>query len=388
MNIPSWPVYENDEIESVSNILKSGRVNYKTGQVGKKFEKEFASFCDCKYAVAIANGSLALTAAYASLDLSPGDEFITTPRTFIATTSSAVLLGLVPIFADVDINSGNITPENIEPLITKKTKAISVVHIAGWPADMEGICSLASKYNLKIIEDCSQAHGAQINGKSVGSFGDVSTWSCCQDKIISTGGEGGVVTTNSDLIYDFVLAYIDHGKSQNAIALNKNVMGYKWLHESFGNNFRLTEMQSQIGLIQLNKISNWTKIRARNALILYRAIKKINFVRIPIPEKKITHAWYKFYFYIKEELISEDWDRNKIINEINNRNMPAFHGGCSEIYLEKCFIKRNLGPTKRLPAAKELGESSIMLLIHPNIDEKNMINYANIVHQVLSLAVK
>lgn len=388
MNLPSWPFYDDDEITSVSKILKSGKVNYKTGKVGKEFEKAFASFSQCKYAVAIANGSLALTAAYAALDLSPGDEFITTPRTFIATSSSAVLLGLVPIFADVDFNSGNITPETIEPLITKKTKAISVVHIAGWPADMEGICSIAKQYNLKVIEDCSQAHGAQINSKSVGSYGDVATWSFCQDKIITTGGEGGILTTNSDYIYDFVIAYIDHGKTQNSIELNKNIVGYKWLHEKFGNNFRLTEMQSQIGLIQLNKISQWTKKRERNALILYRTINVINYVRIPMPEKHIKHAWYKFYFYIKKELISEEWSRSKIISEINNRNMPAFHGGCSEIYLEKCFIEKNFVPNKRLPIAKELGESSIMLLIHPTIDEKTMENYANTVYEVLLLAEK
>jgi len=388
MNLPKWPIYENEEINSVSNILRSGRVNYKTGQVGKIFERDFSAFCECKFAVAVANGSLALSAAYSALKLSLGDEIITTPRTFIATSSTAVLNGLIPTFADVDIDSGNITSKTIEPLITKRTKAICIVHIAGWPADMEEICSLAKKYNIKIIEDCSQAHGAKINGKSVGSFGDVSTWSFCQDKIISTGGEGGMITTNSRDIYDFVISYIDHGKTQEAIERNKNKVGYKWLHDRFGNNFRLTEMQSQIGIIQLNKISNWTKIRERNAYILYEKISKINFVRIPMPGKNIQHAWYKFYFYLNSELISITWNRDRIIQEINKQNMPAFHGGCGEIYLENCFKNKGLVPKERLNIAKELGDTSIMLLVHPSIDEENMLIYANIVYKILLKASK
>ena len=383
MNIPKWPIYENEEIDAVTSILRSGKVNYKTGKVGKTFEKECAVFCECKFAVAVANGSLALSAAYAALNFSPGDEIITTPRTFIATSSTAVLNGLIPIFAEVDVDSGNITSKTIEPLITDRTKAICVVHIAGWPAEMEKICSLAKKYDIKIIEDCSQAHGAKINGKSVGSFGDVSTWSFCQDKIISTGGEGGMITTNSEDIYDFVISYIDHGKTQKAIQSNVNKFGYKWLHDRFGNNFRLTEMQSQIGMIQLNKMSIWTKIRERNAYILYKKISKINFVRIPMPEKDIQHAWYKFYFYLNRELISPKWNRDKIIKEINEQNMPAFHGGCSEIYLENCFKNQGLAPKKRLPIAKELGESSIMLLVHPSIDKEKMNLYANIVYEIL-----
>ncbi len=387
MNLPNWPTYDIEEIESVSKILKSGRVNYKTGQVGKEFERKFASFCGCKYAVAVANGSLALSAAYSSLKLSPGDEFITTPRTFIATSSTAVLNGLIPIFADVDINTGNITAKSIEPLITEKTKAICVVHIAGWPADMDEICSLALKYNIKIIEDCSQAHGAKINGKSVGSFGDVSTWSFCQDKIISTGGEGGMLTTNSKEIYDFVLSYIDHGKTQESIKRNKSTKGYKWVHDRFGNNFRLTEMQSQIGIIQLKKISKWIKIRERNSYILYKKISGLNLVRIPFPKKNIQHAWYKFYFYLNTEFISSKWNRDRIIQEINKKNMPAFHGGCSEIYLENCFRNKGLGPNKRLNVAKELGDTSIMLLVHPTIDEENMLIYANIVYEILSKAL-
>ena len=175
--ISKWPFFSEDEIDKAKSVLKSGLVNYWTGNETKLFENEFAQYCNSSNAIALANGSLALSAAYLSLNLKRGDEIITTPRTFIASASSAVLLGLKPIFADVDINSGLITPETIEPLITNRTKAICVVHLGGWPADMPRICDLAKTYKLKIIEDCSQAHGASIylegdkTFKSVGSFG-------------------------------------------------------------------------------------------------------------------------------------------------------------------------------------------------------------------------
>lgn len=192
MKLSPWPYYDDEQLSNVTKILQSGKVNYWTGENGKFFEKEFSDRFDVKYSVALANGSLALSCAYLALNLNEGDEIITTPRTFIATSTSAVLLGLKPVFVDVDINSGNISAENIEAAINKKTRAIVVVHLAGWPAEMDRICELARKNGLYIIEDCSQAHGAKINNKNVGSFGDLATWSFCQDKIITTGGEGGM----------------------------------------------------------------------------------------------------------------------------------------------------------------------------------------------------
>ena len=385
--LPKWPTYSEEQIELVKNILLSGKVNYWTGEQGKLFEKEFALYCQNEHAVCMANGTLALLSAYMALGIKNGDEIITTPRTFIATSSSIVWLGAKPVFADVDIDSGLITAETIEPLITKKTKAISIVHLAGWPAEMKKICALAKNYKLFVVEDCSQAHGAfiKINRqfKSVGSFGDVSTWSFCQDKIMSTGGEGGMVTTNSKEIWEYVWSLKDHGKSLVEIEKQKNNNGFKWLHNNIGSNFRLTELQSAIGRIQLKNMDEWNKKRSFNAKILFNALKDLDGIRIPIPKEDIKHAWYKFYFYLNLKHLKSDWDRDRIISEINESGFPAYHGGCSEIYLEKCFQNIDLSPSKRLPNAEELGKTSIMLVLHPNINENQMQNYAECVKNII-----
>ena len=388
MNFPKWPYYSPEEIQKVNQILISGNVNYWTGEEGKHFEKEFSAFCSNRYSITLANGSLALSAAYLSLGIKNNAELITTPRTFIATSSSAYLLKANPIFADVDINSGCITADFIEPLISKKTKAICVVHLGGWPCDMESICNLAKKYGIYVIEDCSQAHGAQINGKSVGSFGDVAIWSFCQDKIISTGGEGGMLTTNSKDIYEKVWSFRDHGKTKSSIKKTSKSNEFKFIHENFGTNFRLTEIQSAIGRIQLRKISETTKIRSRNAQILIKTLSTIDCIRIPLPENKFKHGWYKFYCYLKFNKLKNNWNREKIIKEINKMGYPAFSGSCSEIYLENCFLKSNLAPDKRLNNAKLLGETSLMFLVHNTINISAMENYAEVIRKILLKAVK
>ena len=390
MNLSKWPYYDSSQISKVREILSSGDVNYWTGSETKKFEEDFANYVNCNHAIAIANGSLALSSAYLSIDLKSGDEVITTPRTFIATASSAVLLGAKPVFADVDINSGNITAKSIEPLINSRTKAIVVVHFNGWPADMIEITDLAKKYNIYLIEDCAQAHGAHIKiknkWKSVGSFGDVSAWSFCQDKIISTGGEGGMVTTSSLEFWDRMWSFKDHGKTWNSVNNRSHPEGFRWVHDRFGSNFRLTEIQSAIGRIQLHNLNTWNQIRTRNALIISNSINNIPLIRVPLPSKDIKHAWYKFYCYIRPEFLAKGWSRNKIVSEINSLGFPAFHGGCGEIYLERCFEDAKLRPNDSLSNAKKLGETSLMFLLHPTIDIEEIKSYAHAIQSVCQKA--
>ena len=382
MELASWPFYTEEEIEEVKNVLNSGQVNYWTGNQTDFFEKEFAKEIGLDYAVAFANGTLALSAAYLALGIKKGDEIITTPRTFIATASTISLIGAKPVFADIDINSGNITAKNIKPLINKSTKAISVVHLGGWPAEMESICNLAKQYGLLILEDCSQAHGASYKGKKIGSYGDISTWSFCQDKIISTGGEGGMVTTNNFGFYKKVWSLKDHGKSLELIRRdNKQNNSFKWLHENLGSNCRLTEMQSAIGRIQLRNLSKTNNLRTRNANILKNKLKDIQLIRIPEPPNNVKHAWYKFYVYLEKNKLKNNWNREKIINHLNNRGAKTFAGSCSEIYLEKCF--KNIAPKKRLKVAKYLGETSLMFLVHHTICEEEMNKYALLIKKVL-----
>ena len=386
--ISNWPFYSRDEINAVSNVLSSGLVNKWFGEVTNAFEKEFAEYFNLKNALTAANGTLSLEAAYNAIDFKEGEELITTPRSFIATASSAVLKGARVRFADVDIDSGNITSNSIEPLINAKTRAITVVHLGGWPADIKNIAALAKTYNLDLIEDCSQAHGAKFEDKFVGTFSDISTWSFCNDKIISTGGEGGMISSRNSEYFQKIWSYRDHGKDKNLVENKSYFSSYNWLHNNLGSNIRMTEMQSAIGRLQLSKLENWIEKRKNNAQIFISYLSEINSVRLPLPNKNIKSAWYKFYCYIVPEALKDGWSRDRIIQEIKNLGFPAFSGSCSELYLEKCFKEINTFPNQRLPVARNLGETSLMLLIHPTITNQEIHNYAAVVRKVLKLALK
>lgn len=386
MSLASWPFFDEEQLLAANKVLSTAKINSWTGCETSSFEKEFAQHADCKHAVAIANGSLALSSAYLALGLGPGDELITTPRTFIATASSAVLLGVKPVFADVDPVSGCLTASTIEPLINPRTRAICVVHLGGWPADILPILDLASAHGLAVIEDCAQAHGARINGKPVGGFADVAAWSFCQDKIISTAGEGGMITTNRTDIWDAIWSFKDHGKTHQRVFSCEHPPGFRWLHDRFGSNFRLTELQSAIGRIQLQRLPDWTAIRTRNALLLAEALADCPAVRVPIPHEGLTHAWYKFYAFVVPEALAEGWSRDRILSEINHLGYPAFSGSCSEIYLERCFQEAGLSPERRLPIARELGENSMMFLVHPTITSEQIALYSDVLRSVVQRA--
>ncbi len=383
-----WPQFDADQINAATRVLVRGSVNAWTGQETTALEQEYAHWCGTAYAIAMANGSLALSAAYLAIGLGPGHELITTPRTFIATASSAVLLGAKPVFSDVDPDSGSITAATIEPLITPHTKAISVVHLGGWPADMPAILELARAHGIFVIEDCAQAHGARIHSQSVGSFGDVAAWSFCQDKILTTAGEGGMVTTNRADLWDAMWAYKDHGKTHEAVYGREHPPGFRWLHERFGSNFRLTELQSAIGRIQLQRLPEWTDTRTRNALLLAAALADCPAVRVPLPPECITHAWYKFYAFVRPDVLAEGWSRDRILSEIATLGYPALSGSCSEIYLERCFQEAGLAPAERLPVARELGDTSLMFLVHPTITPEQMATYSEAVRSVVRRACR
>ncbi|MFT5120858.1 MAG: dTDP-4-amino-4,6-dideoxygalactose transaminase [Psychrobacter glaciei] len=370
-----WPSFTQLEADAVSQVLLSNKVNYWTGQEGRQFEREFAEWADSEYAIAMGNGTLALDVALQALGIGAGDEVIVTPRTFIASISSVVNAGATPIFADVDAATGNITPETIRAVLTEQTKAIVCVHLAGWPCDMDSIMALADERNLYVIEDCAQAHGAKYKGRSVGSIGHIGAWSFCQDKIMTTGGEGGMVTTNDESLWRKMWAYKDHGKSYAAVYETEHPPGYRWLHESFGTNWRMTEMQAVIGRIQLERMSDWTAKRTDNAQAILAACAKWQskgYLSVPRLEESLdfvdcTHAYYKLYVYVQPEYLPDDWSRDRIIEEIANQGVPCFSGSASEVYLEKAFDGTGLRPESRLPMAKQLGETSVMFLVHPTL---------------------
>jgi len=367
-----WPVHEEDELQAVNKVLASGRTNYWTGQEGREFEKEFAAFVGTKYAVALMNGTVALEAALYALDIGPGDEVITACRTFIASASCAVMRGATPVMADVDPQTQNISAETIEPCITPRTKAIVVVHLAGWPADMEAIMALAKKHQLKVVEDCAQAHGAMIGDRKVGAWGDVAAFSFCQDKIMTTGGEGGMVTTNNKTLWEKIWSLKDHGKNYEKVYQQEHPPGFRWLHDSFGTNWRMLEVQAAIGRLQLKKLPQWLEIRRRNAEILTKNLMPHPALRIPIPPANLKHAYYKYYVFVLPEALKPGWNRDRIMQELSAKGLPCFSGSCSEIYLEQAFVTNGLQPTLPKPIAKMLGETSLMFMVHPTLTEKDM----------------
>lgn len=362
-----WPSFIEEEANAAKDVILSNKVNYWTGQEARHFETEFAEWAGTRYAVALANGTVALDLALKALGVGPGDEVIVTSRTFLASVSSIVNAGAIPIFADVDPDSQNVVAQTINAVVTARTKALICVHLAGWPCDMDPIMSLANELNLKVIEDCAQAHGATYNGRSVGSIGHVGAWSFCQDKIMTTGGEGGMVTTNDRQLWADMWSYKDHGKSWEAVYERQHNPGFRWLHERFGTNWRMLEVQAVIGRIQLRRMKEWQVSRIQNATRIWDVARKLPALRVPVIPNTIEHAAYKCYVFVRPDQLKSDWSRDRILDEIIAGGVPAFSGSCSEVYLEKAFDNTGWRPINRLVNAKELGETSLMFLVHPTL---------------------
>jgi len=381
-----WPSFTEEESEAVKRVLLSNKVNYWTGQECREFEKEFAAWCHTEYAIALANGTVALDLALKALNIGPGDDVIVTPRTFLASVSSIVNAGAQPVFADVDLNSQNITAASILEAMTPNTRAVICVHLAGWPCDMDAIMALAQEKNFFVIEDCAQAHGALYKGRPVGSIGHIGAWSFCQDKIMTTGGEGGMVTTNDRALWSKMWSYKDHGKSWEAVYQRQHPPGFRWLHESFGTNWRMMEMQAVLGRIQLRKMDTWGKARRANAAALSSAIGLHKVLRDPAPEGGIIHAMYKKYAFIQPQYLNEGWTRDRIIEELLSRGIPCYQGSCSEVYNEKAFDGTGYAPPSPLRNAQVLGETSLMFLVHPTLTREEINRTTSAITDVMTQA--
>ena len=394
-----WPSFTAEEADAVSQVLLSNKVNYWTGTECREFEKEFAVWCGTKHALALSNGTLALDVALKAMGIGSGDEVVVTPRTFIASVSCVVNAGAIPVFADVEADSGNISAATIAKVLTPRTKAVICVHLAGWPCDMDPIMALAETHGFKVIEDCAQAHGARYKNRSVGSIGHVGAWSFCQDKIMTTGGEGGMVTTHDEALWRSMWAYKDHGKSYEAVYERQHPPGFRWLHESFGTNWRMLEMQAVIGRIQLRRLAQWTAGRTSNAEAIWAACRPHAAVRVPDfgcnsmtcdaschLRSGCAHAHYKCYVYVESDHLAPGWSRDRIIEAITALGVPCYQGSCSEVYLEKAFEHTGWRPAARLPVARQLGESSVMFLVHPTLTAAEVEKTCQTIHRVLEMA--
>jgi dTDP-4-amino-4,6-dideoxygalactose transaminase len=356
-----WPFYAEDEIAAVATVLRSGKVNQWTGPDVAAFERACTERFGGGHGIALANGSLALELALRAFGIGPGDEVIVTPRSFVASSFCTMLVGATPVFADVDGDSGVLTPEGIEPVLTDRTRAIIPVHLAGWPADMPAIMALAAGRGIRVIEDCAQAQGSTIDGRSVGSFGDAAAFSFCQDKIISTGGEGGFVSFKDEQAWDWAWSFKDHGKNRRrALGPATNPGQFRWLHDQVGTNWRMTGPQAAIGLVQLGKLDEWREARTVNAQTWIDALSGVRGLRIPQPGPRFRHAFYKLYVYVDAGASARD----EILRRATSEELRVFSGSCSEMYREKAFEGF---PASDCPVARRLGETSLMVEVHPTL---------------------
>jgi dTDP-4-amino-4,6-dideoxygalactose transaminase len=358
----AWPFYAEDEIEAVAAVLRSGRVNQWTGDTVARFQQACTDRFGGGHGIALANGSVALELPLLAFGIGPGDEVIVTPRSFVASASCVRLVGATPVFADVDPASGNISVETIRAVLTSRTKAIIPVHLAGWPCDMPGIMEFAQSHGLRVIEDCAQAHGAEVDGAPVGSFGDAAAFSFCQDKIISTGGEGGFTSFKDEEEWARAWSFKDHGKSWAKVNMPHTGTGFRWLHDAVGTNWRLTGPQAAIGLQQIAKLDEWREARTSNARIWANALQDIPGIDVPWPDARFRHAFYKLYARLTVD--DPRAKRDEILRRAGDAGLRVFSGSCSEVYLEGAFADL---PRPNLPDTRSLGERSLMVEVHPTL---------------------
>ena len=356
-------MYNNSQIKLVAKVLKKNQTNYWTGNECKIFEQEFSKYHKTKYSIAVSNGSVALELALKALKIKKGSQIIVTPRSFIISATCVLNLGFKPVFADVDEN-GNLNLNEIIKVYNKNIKAIILVHLNGLPCDLDPILKFIKRKKISLIEDCSQAHGAKYKGKSVGSFGDVSTWSFCQDKIISTGGEGGMISTNNKKIWEKCWSFKDHGKDFKKVFFKKHQKGFRWLHENLGSNYRMTEMQATLGRYQLKRLDKQIKLRNKIANLYFKSLSsffKIGLLKKPNFKSKLyIHSFYRLNFFINPKV-----NQKELILKLNKNKINCGVGACPEIYREKVFKKVNFNQKKRLSNAKFLGETSLMFPVNP-----------------------
>lgn len=383
-----WPFYGEDEVDAVAQVLRSGLVNYWTGGITRQFERDYAISVGRKHAIAVANGTLALELALEAFGIGAGDEVVVPARTYVASASCAVMRGAVPVIADVDRDSQVVTAETIDAVVSPRTRAIVVVHLAGWPCPMQEIVALARRRGVRVIEDCAQAHGATIDGRAVGSFGDAGAFSFCQDKIITTGGEGGLVVIDDEAAWRRAWAFKDIGRSYEAVYEREHPAGFRWLTESFGTNWRMTEMQAAIGSIQLRKLPEWLSRRREHARVMADVLGAVPGLRVPEPPASVGHAFYRLYAFVEPQRLREGWDRNRIMAAIAAAGVPCSVGSCGEIYLEKAFRDRGWGPQRRLPVAAELADTSLAFLVHPTLCAATLERAADLVCDVMAQACR
>lgn len=384
-SVPSWPRFDPDEVAAATDVLASGRVSYWTGDQGRLFEAEFARWVGVEHAVAVSNGTVALELALRALGVRPGDEVIVPTATFIATASAVVAVGAVPVVVDVEPVSQCLTADLVRDAVTSRTSAVIVVHMAGWPVDVGAVREAVRAHGVRVLEDCAQAHGARYAGLRVGGLGDAAAWSFCQEKIMTTAGEGGAITTNDRDVWRACWERKDHGKNWESVTEPDPRPGFRWLHDSFGTNARLTEVQAAVGRRQLTKVDEWVARRRRHATTLLAGLGDIPALRLPDPTGPVEHAWYRFWVHVRPELLRPGWDRDRIVASVLAEGLPCAHGGCTEIHRERAF-PAVWQPRTPVPVGAELGRTSFVLPVHPTLTDADVEDLVEAVRKILEVA--
>jgi dTDP-4-amino-4,6-dideoxygalactose transaminase len=383
----NWPAFDEEDISAATDVLRSGNVNYWGGSHGRGFEHEFAHAVGSTYAVALSSGTVALEHALHAIDIGQGDEVIIPAAASMGVAGAVVSCGARPVIADVDIHTQCLTTETVSALLSAQTKAVIAVHFAGHTAEMTSLRKLTNDHGIRLVEDCGQAHGARYFAKSAGSLGDIAVWSFCRDAIMTTGGEGGAITTSDLKLWRRCWERKDQGKSVIAVQSRRHSNGFRWLHETFGTNARMTEIQAAIGRVQLRKLDTWVEKRRANAGTLLMALRQQPAIRVEDPPAHVGHAYYKFYAHVRTERLTGCWNRDRLVAAINAEGIPCEHGDYTEIYREPAFDSI-VGTPATLPAAAALGRTSMTLPVHPNLDESDMADTVAAVKKVLREATK
>jgi len=388
--MPAWPSPTRTQIDAVTAVLRSGRINYWTGTEGHSLEREYAEKLGRGHAIAVANGTLALELALRGFGIGPGDEVVVPARSFIATASSVVAVGARPVFADIDPESSDITAATIEAALTERTAAVIVVHVAGWPAEMDLIMALARECGFPVIEDCAQAHGATYRGRPIGSFGDAACFSFCQDKIVAAG-EGGLLALDDDAAYAIAWEYKDHGTSLVKItdpAFTRQPASFRWTHDTFGSNHRMPELEAAMVRAGERELPAGHERRTELAVRLARGLAGVRGVRVPLPPAHCEHAFYRLYAHVLPEELAEGWDRDRVLFTIAAEGVPVQYGSCAELYREEAFVRAGLGPAERLPGAARADATTLAFFVHPTMADADIDDTIAAVRKTMEVAAR
>ncbi len=343
--LAGWPNFDENAIKAVEDVLRSGKVNYWTGPKGREFEDKFAEWQGSKYAISVNSGTSALHVGLAALGIGPGDEVIVPSYSFIASSFSICQAGAIPRFADVNIDDHCISIESSEKLVNERTKAIMPVHLYGNVADMDAINAFAKKHNLFVIEDNAEAFGGSFKGTKTGALSDIAACSFCQNKTFTTGGEGGMVTTDDEDLAWAARSFRDHGYDVKArLSLLDLEQKLPYIHNRVGWNYRMTEMQSAIGVAELERMDSWNMpARKRNAHIIIDALKDLPQVKyLPIDTEERENGW--FVMAISLDIENMNCDIAEFVQAAGAEGAPCWKVFWPQCHTEKAFTeKRGFG---------------------------------------------